>query len=729
MCRMIDIKNETILIETNFDKFKVVTRRPIQWDEIDFPQEWVIEGATQPKNNINDEVTEIEQFNDGTVKIKFSDPIAMHNISDNHSMSSRLSTSNSSYISHVDYIVQVPSRASTSQIRENYRCDNIKIDRDNIARPMPKLNNTALLTAQHINIMIKQQNYANIYMSILGEHITSIHDNVDKLLSRINFNTKGKEKVANASIQPPPEIGDFKLKDFSNLESLLEKKFKGCNLKPLGVDDLSGGESSYKKEFSDEINKISEKYTRKPVQRMYYYPRPTPQDEIYEWNIDGYTDRQIYTTVHRMLMYNTICKANKNSDKTIADMITTRFTGQLKGWWDNYLNTEQRDKILQAVKKKGEQNLTQNVVCKTLTSFKFYKDVFLSRVIELLECNSSHWKSKFIDGLPALCAKRVRKTLRGDSHKAEYSSHEESSTSEDLKALHQEDYMLSDDDCLPCQQRLSCEKEGEENDLYKIYSQFKELSMNVIDNDKVIELLQIVEDPEIRAQIIDKIRNTSTSQNHIIEDVPTKEGSYTMAEVKNLLFERRKLISSPTTISDLKQEINNLKNDIHRLKEKNVIIEIRLDNIESLKDLSNSSESSSYEGDSKDLDFLKTLNFGNNKEDFLQSLKAITSQNMRPSWSPPSRKGKGGKAGSGRGNILAQMGNQKLIAANIAFTSGLHTDHPMYKEFLDFMQSKQGKDNFSQSYSTVLTDEENIEIFDQNDKKEVMLLLEQSDLR
>ncbi|KAG5590311.1 hypothetical protein H5410_040825 [Solanum commersonii] len=103
-----------------------------------------------------------------------------------------------------------------------------------------------------------------------------------------------------------------------------------------------------------------------------------------------------------------------------------------------------------------------------------------------------------------------------------------------------------------------------------------------------------------------------------------------MSKVKNLLLERRKLISSPTTISDLNQEINNLKDDIHRLKEKNVIIENRLVNIESLKDLGNSSESSSScEGESNNLDFLKTLNFGNNnKEDFLQSLKAITSQKI-----------------------------------------------------------------------------------------------------
>ncbi|XP_049365480.1 uncharacterized protein LOC125830329 [Solanum verrucosum] len=199
---------------------------------------------------------------------------------------------------------------------------------------------------------------------------------------------------------------------------------------------------------------------------MYYYPRPTPQDvlleehehiitnsyngkEIFEWNIDGYTDRQIYTTVHRMLMYSTICKTNKNSDKTIADMINTGFTGQLKGWWDNYLNQEQRDKVLHVVKLEGEQytqnavytlvlnviehfsgrwsdnsetirNLLQNLRCKTLISFRYYNDVFLCRVMELPECNSTHWKSKFIDGLPTLFAERVRKAIRGENHSINY---------------------------------------------------------------------------------------------------------------------------------------------------------------------------------------------------------------------------------------------------------------------------------------------------------------------
>ncbi|KAG5572444.1 hypothetical protein H5410_062210 [Solanum commersonii] len=58
----------------------------------------------------------------------------------------------------------------------------------------------------------------------------------------------------------------------------------------------------------------------------------------------------------------------------------------------------------------------------------------------------------------------------------------------------------------------------------------------------------------------------SKEKDHIPEEIPTKEGSYTMTEVKNLLLERRKMICSPTTINDLKEEVKILKEDIIRLK-------------------------------------------------------------------------------------------------------------------------------------------------------------------
>ncbi|KAG5571695.1 hypothetical protein H5410_061461 [Solanum commersonii] len=169
-------------------------------------------------------------------------------------------------------------------------------------------NDTALVTTQHVYVMIKQNNYANIYMSILGEHIISLHDKVDKIIYLLPTKIKGKEKIAHSSLQPPLESEDFKIKDYSDLEKFLEKRFTG-GVQPINADNFSEGELSYvNNNFSDDINKILEKYARKPVQMMFYYPGPSPQDvlleelehiitnsyngkEIYEWNIDGYTDR------------------------------------------------------------------------------------------------------------------------------------------------------------------------------------------------------------------------------------------------------------------------------------------------------------------------------------------------------------------------------------------------------------------------------------------------------
>ncbi|KAG5631079.1 hypothetical protein H5410_002796 [Solanum commersonii] len=53
----------------------------------------------------------------------------------------------------------------------------------------------------------------------------------------------------------------------------------------------------------------------------------------------------------------------------------------------------------------------------------------------------------------------------------------------------------------------------------------------------------------------------------------------------------------------------------------------------------------------------------------------------------------------------------------------------MYKEFMDFMKSKKELDNNLPSYSSILMDDENTEVIDMNDKKEVILLLEENDLK
>ncbi|KAG5629075.1 hypothetical protein H5410_000792 [Solanum commersonii] len=181
--------------------------------------------------------------------------------------------------------------------------------------------------------------------------------------------------------------------------------------------------------------------------------------EIYEWNLDGLTDRQLTIMVHRMLMYATICKSVSNTDKIICKMIIAGFTGQLRGWWDNYMPSDARAAVINAkATNEGVDNLgfvlvqnREDVVytliltilehfsgrftnqyetirsllnglrCRHLSEFRWYKDTYLSRVMELPENDLEFWKAKFIDGLPSLFVERVKKTLRNSQEIIPYS--------------------------------------------------------------------------------------------------------------------------------------------------------------------------------------------------------------------------------------------------------------------------------------------------------------------
>ncbi|KAG5595156.1 hypothetical protein H5410_036388 [Solanum commersonii] len=97
-CRLYDISNQTILVETNFARSKVTTRRPIKWEEIDFPTSWTLNLVISP-NQLTDAVTNfdfshISQNPDERSCIAFAD---------NSYAPHRQSFSNNRLLSSVDY--------------------------------------------------------------------------------------------------------------------------------------------------------------------------------------------------------------------------------------------------------------------------------------------------------------------------------------------------------------------------------------------------------------------------------------------------------------------------------------------------------------------------------------------------------------------------------------------------------------------------------------------------
>nr|XP_016469924.1 PREDICTED: uncharacterized protein LOC107792247 [Nicotiana tabacum] len=254
--------------------------------------------------------------------------------------------------------------------------------------------------------------------------------------------SKSNDQAVLTHFQRPPEIQDFKFKSLEDLTELLDKKLSSLNIRPIDLSkkfaDKIETVSDYKNETWSEFNKLkgfiksNSRYADKPRMQTYYYSRPTPQDVLIE-----------------------------ERDWNQTNTPYSGFTGQLRGWWDNYLSVEEKVVVINVIATdEGVDNLGMALVknredvvytlvltilehfngrftsqhetvrtllngfrCKTLSEFRWYKDTFMSRVMELPKNKYEHWEAKFIDGLPSLFAKRVRKVLRGSYEEISYKNY------------------------------------------------------------------------------------------------------------------------------------------------------------------------------------------------------------------------------------------------------------------------------------------------------------------
>ncbi|KAK4357484.1 hypothetical protein RND71_023094 [Anisodus tanguticus] len=79
---------------------------------------------------------------------------------------------------------------------------------------------------------------------------------------------------------------------------------------------------------------------------------------------------------------------------------------------------------------------------------------------------------------------------------------QDSSSDEDIRVLNNKKYISSytKEECMPCQlEQPFSSNNKEEDEFYNIFSQFKDMNVNVLNGNNLMELLRMIKDPNTRS--------------------------------------------------------------------------------------------------------------------------------------------------------------------------------------------------------------------------------------
>lgn len=98
---------------------------------------------------------------------------------------------------------------------------------------------------------------------------------------------------------------------------------------------------------------------------------------------------------------------------TTGELVTDPATGQQQSFVLAYLVYNIISHFIGDLDLYTERNseILQNLKCRKLENFRWYKDNFLKRVYALADPNAYHWKEKFLTGLQDYFQQKLKKQL------------------------------------------------------------------------------------------------------------------------------------------------------------------------------------------------------------------------------------------------------------------------------------------------------------------------------
>ncbi|KAL4615580.1 hypothetical protein ACB092_07G136400 [Castanea dentata] len=332
-----------------------------------------------------------------------------------------------------------------------------------------------------VSAIIEQNNFTNESLHIIGQQLDRIEEKIDEKPSKpekplidlpsqrknIDFKTSQSKTfdLVNSQGSTVEKIekmlADLKVKTEQTFTSRSAAYAISRSEKEVVSDADTNSDSlsskSSKNAFDDDIDLPEiKRFVGKPNPTIFtknWYSKPTPPDvqfeerssqtqfsvsadKLYDWNIDGFLDHP-----------------------DIVDLLASCFTGCLRGWWDSHLTEESRESIKHAVKRDTDgmlifyQNINRgvpdgvntlvytilkhfvgtpsnissrisdylnNLRCPTMSDYRWYQDVFTSRVMLRKDSMKPYWKEKFIDGLPPIFAHKVKNELIGKNDSIDF---------------------------------------------------------------------------------------------------------------------------------------------------------------------------------------------------------------------------------------------------------------------------------------------------------------------